>query len=792
MHNNRDVFISYHTDSSRETVERVCAALENAGISCWYAPRDVEGKYAGSITRAIRGCRTFLVMLNQFSNESEHILNEIELAFERLNKHEAIELLPFKIGEFEPGDDLAYYLKRIHMVDGIPPETEKIHQLVDRVCHMLEKKPERMLTIPERAAANDAPAQPAGTYRIIGNIVAPETQFVGRRRELEQIRTAMTGGENKLFLVGMGGIGKSEIAKMYIKQNTDHYDVILWTSFKGTLQQTIADDSAFPIQGMRHSDYPEDSVRDYFERKMRILKEISDRRVLIVMDNFDVTGDPDLEMFCGGAYSVLFTTRCHQETERFPEIVIDGMNTEEDLLALFRTKYPRELDAAGLACVRQIFSQLKGHTQSICLVGSAMQSRRISPEKMMKLLKTGVSGMTEANGKAADMIYGGLRKLFEISGLSGEERYILMNLSLIPLRGISVERFYEWCDLDDFDVIDDLIRRSWVIHNPVTDEVHLHPLVADLMAEQLARQPECCMKLIHGLLEACKVMSNTSWNSKVMLNDYAATVYERLPEGHPGRMMVLDAKALRTMGMARYMEGAEMFRVLYDHAESLEKRLEYSYRRSHSLILCGEYETGYKVAEEGRALVEGMDWKQMSRAEGYFYMAILSRISEASRYLGRYAEAIEYGRKALALTDRFYGSSPQSSCGWAEFHLGWALFLNGQLAEAEQTIRHAILLFEEIDDPWSANYSYSMLSQILANRGEYEEALALNARAYQILLTEFSEDHTDIANNLEREGNIYAAMGDTARANACYRRAEEIYTRRNCVKMAEAVRGRIR
>ena len=48
-----DVFISYHTDSAGEAVDKIAIALESAGIKCWYAPRNVEGNYAGSITKAI-------------------------------------------------------------------------------------------------------------------------------------------------------------------------------------------------------------------------------------------------------------------------------------------------------------------------------------------------------------------------------------------------------------------------------------------------------------------------------------------------------------------------------------------------------------------------------------------------------------------------------------------------------------------------------------------------------------------------------------------------------------------
>ena len=45
----------------------------------------------------------------------------------------------------------------------------------------------------------------------------------------------------------MGGMGKSEIARMYLKRNIQNYDVVLWITFTETLVETISNDSIFII-----------------------------------------------------------------------------------------------------------------------------------------------------------------------------------------------------------------------------------------------------------------------------------------------------------------------------------------------------------------------------------------------------------------------------------------------------------------------------------------------------------------------------------------------------------------
>lgn len=139
-------------------------------------------------------------------------------------------------------------------------------------------------------------------YRIIGSRVYPDSHFTGREEELSAIHEQLNGAENKVFLVGMGGIGRSEIVRMYLKRYDQEYDVVLWLPFEESLRRILLSDAAFPIEGMNRIDFPEDSDEDYFWRKLRILKKIADKRVLVVVDNFDVPDDPDLEAFTSGEY----------------------------------------------------------------------------------------------------------------------------------------------------------------------------------------------------------------------------------------------------------------------------------------------------------------------------------------------------------------------------------------------------------------------------------------------------------------------------------------------------------
>jgi|GEM_PF-1316021 len=782
----RDVFVSYHTSSAAQTVQKVVPALEAAGVTCWYAPRDCDEQFAGSIVGAIRRCRIFLLLLNEQSNVSAHVLNEINCAFERFKNHEDIALLPFRLDNCALSDDVYYYLGRIHMMDGaLPPEELRLRELVDRVTALLGRQPVKMTAVAPSASAGAA--VPATDYALTGTLVYPDNHFTGRERELAAIDAGLHGVENVLFLVGMGGIGKSEIAKTYVKRRAQDYDVVLWVNFNDSLEQTVASDAAFPIRGMQRSDFPEDDTRTYFARKLRALKELADRRVLIVIDNFDVEDDPDLNDFCGGAYAVLFTTRCHQLGGNLPEVEVGPMTDPAELMELFRSEYTRMMDEAGRKAAEEIITLLDGHTLTIRLVASAMQSRRIPPEKMLSLLRQGYAGLTRENAKASDLIFGRLQQVFALSTLTEEELFLLKNLSLIPLSGIAVETLFDWCQLDDYDLIDGLIRRSWVVHDPVTDYVHLHPLLCDLMAEELEKDPGCCETMLRSMVRALENTFRHKYAEKQQKLALTTAVCQRLPQNHPLRPLMMLTRADALMGLSMRTASIPLYQELWDGGCKGLEPIVVCGKLAHAQILSGDPESGYRTAMAGWEMTKDIPVSALSPEQGYWRSQVLSRLTESTRDMGDYESSIAYGKLGLEQSRYFYTTTPQEARGWKLWHLAKTLFLMGDLAESERLLLEAKELFTEIQDDWSRSFSLELLGQVMMRKGQFDLALDYSRQSFDLLLPLLGEEHMDVAHNLGWRGEIYTAMGEHAQAAVCYRRAIEIYRKRSCPKRAEEI-----
>ena len=116
-----DVFISYST-KDKTVADAVCAKLESQKIRCWIAPRDVPAgqPYAASLVKAIKESSVIVLILSQGSNHSTHVLREMSEAVDN-----GILILPFRIEDVDPTEEMHYYIKSIHWLDAMSPPLER-------------------------------------------------------------------------------------------------------------------------------------------------------------------------------------------------------------------------------------------------------------------------------------------------------------------------------------------------------------------------------------------------------------------------------------------------------------------------------------------------------------------------------------------------------------------------------------------------------------------------------------------------------------------------------------------
>jgi len=150
-----DVFIS-HSSKDKTMADAVCAKLEQAGIRCWIAPRDIQPgmTWSGEIMKAIDKCRVMVLVFSANANESVQIVREVESAV-----HRGKPILPLRIEDIQPSDSMAFFMNSVHWLDAISePHERYLDQLVQAVGALLGKAPEPKRVPPAPVRPKPLPA----------------------------------------------------------------------------------------------------------------------------------------------------------------------------------------------------------------------------------------------------------------------------------------------------------------------------------------------------------------------------------------------------------------------------------------------------------------------------------------------------------------------------------------------------------------------------------------------------------------------------------------------------------
>lgn len=645
------------------------------------------------------------------------------------------------------------------------------------VSHGEEDLPKSKIT-PKHNTANVP--MPIG-YSLHTNCPRPDLvaeTINGYADEILKVCDQLSQHNNKAALVGMGGVGKSELAKAIAASSSELFTTHLWVNFSNSLLETITNDNTFSIWGCSRENFPKDTDRQYFERKMRILKSIADSHVLIIIDGFNVCEDSDLEEFLSGEYAVLITTQYQPTAGNLPTFQITHFKDETKQLALFREKYKRRIEDSEVEDILAMIRSWQGHTLGICVLATTMREKRLTPKEMRTLLCDKKGSTTE--NSLASIIRSALHKVFSFNNLSVAEQYIMQNLALIPESGISSREFCEWLEMPDYKVIENLIERSLIVHDSYADTIHLHSMITDLIlptSSDITR----CTNLVNNLAAVCKKAFDCTYMRKLELLGYVQSVYDKtinMSDAHLTTGMQLG-NILEMLG--KYEESANVFKQLRGVTNSGSLRVIIDSKIAHGLLLAGNLKEGHRVALEGHKAFQKLPKEQIDKQAQRVDNWLLQRLCEYYRWIGSYDVAEAYGNDSIGLLQN--GSREAAwDIGWSKYHLAYALLVQGKLEECKQHLNEAISLFNEISSEYSSAFAMELLGQALMLEGDYFEALDLTVSAGSILQKALDPNHADCGRNWMCQGNIHRRAGREKEALQCYTKAINVFQLSHKVK----------
>ncbi|GEM_PF-1421547 len=364
----------------------------------------------------------------------------------------------------------------------------------------------------------------------------PNVHFVCREKEISDIDEYLQK-DSYVILEGIGGIGKTELAKKYAWENREKYDIVQFITYSRDLQETVAYSMKFynfdtAKIAQYESKYGNEAVQNIYQDKISSLRqEYHGKRTLIVVDNYNTVADDHFAEFVSGNYKVIFTSR---EKHDGNTIEITEMTDDGDLMKLFSEYYALDkLVDDQVAVVLEIIGLVLGHTMTLMLIATAMQKSMKTPAEMLARLRNGLDpklrtkiavdkeGISAAERE--NVVYEHIRNLFNMEEIIANENYsfIMTNMAIIPHTGVGKKTFYIWAlseryksdeyDDEDYTDIDGLIDHRWIQYDGETHYVSLHPVISDLAYRELKPDSVKCSAMIKGMIEYAEECLNKTY-----------------------------------------------------------------------------------------------------------------------------------------------------------------------------------------------------------------------------------------------------------------------------------------
>lgn len=349
------------------------------------------------------------------------------------------------------------------------------------------------------------------------NFTYNSANFVGREDDLRALEEAMDKNA-VVFLSGIGGIGKTELAKKYAWEYRNKYNNIVFVSFQHSIFETICSDN-ISIHNFKQEDGEKEEA--FFERKLEVLKSVCTEDDLIILDNFDVEWDDHLEDLLECKCKFLITTREDYSDFNYKQIEVEPFHTMDELIELFEIYNPFAYVNAEMDYIQKIINFVERHTMTVELIAKYLRMTEELPsdlyERMLELegvTSTDDTGVRHRKDKKLrkQSVDKHLQTLFDLSKFSLGEQELIMSLSLLGYVRIRKELFLEYCDMKNKqEELDRLIRRGWIEWND--EKISLHQIILDLVYNHMNPTSEKCPHIVVAMTKYAKE-KHANWTER--------------------------------------------------------------------------------------------------------------------------------------------------------------------------------------------------------------------------------------------------------------------------------------
>lgn len=564
-----DVFISYSTQDEKEAYG-LKEILEANGVKCWMAPDSIPGgsSHLREIPNAIKHSKVFLLLLSDHSQKSKWVEKELEMA---CRNESPVTILPFSWEDFILDDAFDYGLADVQRYNAVKDKNSSVRKMIERILEVcgIDKTvllPEdlQMLFSAKKEIEEEARTSAKKDYKIITKLPVPRKIFHGREDVINSIDYLFKNGDRVIFLEGIGGIGKSEIAKQYATEHRAEYENIVFVTYNNSLRSLICAPDGIEITELSRADMTDE---EFVQKKMGIIRSMCDEKTLFIVDNFDVDDDECLNLFTEGSHRVIFTTR--NVHRGYSSLKVGRIDDIDALTKIFEENYEDTVEGEDKEYLLKLFDLVENHTYMIELLAKQAQASYVSVKELYEIMVKGQLDealMEDIEGvREQKTAYGHLCKMFDVAALNEDEKRFMQVLSVMGVGGIDGRRLKEWMNNPNMSVVNKLAERSWARKD--TGRLSLHPLVGEVVRKNLTPSEDNMADVLENMRYFCRTAWYRKYTENLMVTESVLSLLEYFAPFTGKCALIFEPMITMLWQVGRFEESIKYGHVLYDTCE---------------------------------------------------------------------------------------------------------------------------------------------------------------------------------------------------------------------------------
>lgn len=480
-----------------------------------------------------------------------------------------------------------------------------------------------------------------------------EEPFAGRRTYLKRIGEAVERKKGPVILYGIGGIGKTALARAYVRtvQQSGHpFDTVLFLSYNGSMEALICDDNQLSISNLYYSKDKYGSKSGYFREKMKVLRKLAEAvRLLLIIDDCNIEKDRRMGEVFSLPCQIIVTTRVDPQVWQ-RELCFEA--EEDQKPALLTGILVRELETEGEW--EEFFQLYQEHSFSEEEKEGLLRYReRVRGHTLFMMFKLRGIDAGESGSLAEKEVEQFAEDLFRRFKLSKKETQILCELSIMPVQGIEEALYFKISKAAENSVerLADLmlVRKAggWL---------SLHPIIAEAVKKVFHPGQKTCAVMV----ERMQKLTFHAWNQTYLENQrlipYVFALLKTCPTPLYWQFREYDAMITLLWNQGYFEEAQYYCKILL---ETMEKH----YGRNHqvtgeiALRLAAAYYNAMDFEEAHKWYVESYRRLKQSDAFdfrfGYVCCSACIKLEREYRYRGELEMALKLNDESLIYLEQY-------------------------------------------------------------------------------------------------------------------------------------------